>query len=91
MPRRAKQKRNYLSEPALFDREEGTFLDTHQRRRVYVHLVPAPWSRVIVYSLVYALAVSFTKFLWFYFLGEPEWLIARPVLNPTAVSQPLKK
>ncbi len=64
---------SWLSEPSLFDDDESTFVDNHSRRRVYVHLVPAPWSRVILLSLVYALAVNFVKLAWFEFYGRPNW------------------
>ncbi len=64
---------NILSEPTLFDEEEGTFIDNRSRRRVFVHLVPAPWSRVIAISFIYAIAVTFTTQIIFAFYGKPEW------------------
>lgn len=84
----AKKKRSgygsWLSEPSLFDDDESTFVDNHSRRRVYVHLVPAPWSRVILLSLVYALAVNFVKLAWFEYYGRPNWgYVSEPIAeNP---------
>ena len=62
-----------LSEPTLFDYEEGTFTDNRSRRRVFVHLVPAPWSRVIAISFIYALAVTLATQIIFALYGKPEW------------------
>jgi hypothetical protein len=76
----------FLSEPSLFDDEESTFLDNRARRRVYVHLVPAPWSRVILLSLVYALAVNFAKLGWFELIGRPEWLPPQSITTSQAVA-----
>ena len=72
--KRAKSNRNpkhsselfYITEPSLFDEEEGTFINYFTRRRVKVHLVPAPWTRVILLSLLYAFAITFIKFGYFY-------------------------
>lgn len=62
-----------LSKPGLFDDEEGTFTDNRSRRRVFVHLVPAPWSRVIAVSLIYAFAVTVVTQVIFAIYGKPEW------------------
>ena len=62
-----------LSEPTLFDNEEGTFTDNRSRRRVFVHLVPAPWSRVIAISFIYAIAVTLVTQIIFSYFGKPEW------------------
>jgi len=60
-----------LSKP--YDDEEATFTDNRSRRKVFVHLVPAPWSRVIVVSLIYAIAVTiFTQIIIAVF-GKPQW------------------
>lgn len=61
-----------LKEPTLFDDEEGTFIDNKQRRRIVVHLVPAPWSRVFVYSILYAFAVAAVQEVWFWNFGKPD-------------------
>ena len=62
----------YLTEPSLFDEEEGTFMNYFTRRRVKVHLVPAPWTRVIMLSIIYAFAITFVKFTYFYSVGKPK-------------------
>ena len=62
-----------LSEPTLFDDEEGTFTDNRSRRRVHVHLIPAPWSRVIAISFIYAVAVTFVTQIIFAYFGKPEF------------------
>ncbi|MCB0322459.1 MAG: hypothetical protein KDD69_02765 [Bdellovibrionales bacterium] len=63
----------FLTEPSLFEDSEPTFVDNFAKRRVYVHLVPAPWSRVLLLSLVYALAINFVKLVWFEVVGRPKW------------------
>lgn len=57
----------------LFKEEEGTFTDNNSRKRVFVHLVPAPWSRVIAYSIIYAFAVVIADQIWIAFFGRPQW------------------
>lgn len=64
---------NFLTDPSLFEEDEPTFIDTFAKRRVYVHLVPAPWSRVILLSFCYAIGINFVKLLWFEFVGRPSW------------------
>jgi len=63
----------WLREPSLFDDDESTFIDNQHRRRIRVYLVPAPWSRVILLALIYALAVNFAKLAWYELYGKPEW------------------
>ena len=77
----------FLREPSLFDDDESTFLDTRARRKVYVHLVPAPWSRVLLLSLIYALAVNFAKLAWFEVIGRPEW--GPPLEKPKEITAAL--
>ena len=62
-----------LLDLTLFKEEEGTFTDNTDRKRVFVHLVPAPWSRVVAMSLVYALAVTMAHQVWVACFGRPEW------------------
>lgn len=62
-----------LKAPSLFADEEGTFIDNHRRKRVTVHLIPAPWSRVIAYSLIYAVGVAAVQEVWFWGFGKPVW------------------
>ncbi len=68
----------HVTDPLLFGPTEGTFVDNSKKQKVYVHLVPAPWSRVILISLVYALAVAFVKIAWFHFVGRPQWYAVSP-------------
>ena len=62
----------YVTEPALFDSEEGTFTNYHTKRRVKIHLVPAPWSRVFMMAIIYAFAITLTKFAIFSVFGRPQ-------------------
>lgn len=73
-----KSQGGHVTDPLLFGPSEGTFVDNTKRQKVYVHLVPAPWSRVILISLVYALAVAFVKITWFHFVGRPQWYAVTP-------------
>ena len=78
----------YISEPSLFDDEEGTFINYNTRRRVKVHLVPAPWSRVLMLSLIYAFMISLVKFGYFHFFGKPQWSTAAEVSETIEQVQP---
>lgn len=85
----------FLTDVHLFDEDEGTFTDFGRRQKVYVHLIPAPWPRVIMLSLVYAMAVNFVKIVVLEFVGEPQWQLvaskdlptpAQPGIAPTTAS-----
>jgi hypothetical protein len=77
-----------VKEPTLFADEEGTFYDNRHRRRVTVHLVPAPWSRVLTYSLIYAFAVAMVQEVWFWSFGKPNWL---PIAIENAAPEDLEQ
>lgn len=76
-----------LKEPSLFDDEEGTFIDNNQRKRIVVHLVPAPWSRVLVYSIIYALAVAAVQEVWFWNFGKPDLKPAYQAVKHQAIDE----
>ena len=82
-------KRNpfYVTDIQLFDDTEGTFIDNVSKRRVYVHQIPAPWSRVILLSLIYAFAINFAKIGWYQIFGRPEWFAVpkKPAVEGTAL------
>ena len=65
----------FLTECSLLEDLERMFVDNRKRRRVYIHPVPAPWSRVILVSLIYAMAISIAKFAWFQAFGKPNWFV----------------
>lgn len=71
----------YLSDPLLFDEEEPTFTNYGARRRIKVYLVRAPWSRVVLLSLLYALLISMAKFAYFYTFGKPQLVASQPVVE----------
>ena len=71
----------FLTEPSLFDEAEGTFINYHTRKRVKVYLVPAPWSRVILVSLIYAVAISLSKASYF---GVKAKIFGDPVVQDLA-------
>lgn len=77
----------FVTEPALFDNAEGTFVNYNSRKRVKVYLVPASWSRVIMISLIYAFILSLIKYTYFGFFGRPQWVpspsLEKSVSNPT--------
>ena len=81
---------NALLDTSLFDEEEGTFTDNCSRRRVFVHLVPAPWSRVIAYSLIYGFGVTIAQQLWVAYIGRPEWHAIDPISVKMAEQNPKK-
>ena len=92
MPKGSKSTgRAFVSDISLFDESEGTFMDNRQRRRVYVHLIPAPWSRVILLSLVYAMAVAFVKVAWFHIYGRPDWAQLDPAIDPPGITREVYK
>lgn len=76
----------FLDEPARFDQQVGRY-STHEAGRVVkVHVIPAPWRRVFLYSLLYAFVIGVTKFCVFYTFGKPRWIMAKP---PTAIEAEL--
>ncbi len=68
----------FVREPSRFEQEEGNFTAYDKGRPIKVHVVPAPWKRVILYSILYAFVVGVTKFFWFYTFGRPNWVMAVP-------------
>ena len=74
----------YVTEPALFDSEEGTFTNYHTKKRVKVHLVPAPWSRVFMIAIMYAFAITLTKFAIFSVFGRPQLFSLSSPVEKTA-------
>ena len=57
---------------SLIDHIEEMFVDYSARKRVYRHPVPAPWSRVIVFAILYAVLLNTCRVFWFEIFGRPE-------------------
>lgn len=68
----------FVDEPARFDEQVGVYSSYEDGRVVKVHVIPAPWSRVILYSVLYAFVIGVTKFCVFYTFGKPNWMMAYP-------------
>lgn len=57
---------------SLIDHLEEMFVDYRARKRIYLHPVPAPWSRVIVFAVLYAVLLNTCRVFWFETFGRPE-------------------
>ena len=58
--------------------EDDTVTRHHNRRKDKTRLVPAPWSFVIVISIVYAIGINMVRVLWNESFGRPEIFVANP-------------
>lgn len=65
--------RYILKEKDYSETQKPLYVEYRKKRRINTRLVRASWKRVMVTSLVYALALNFCRIVYFEIFGKPTF------------------